>query len=95
MKLTLPVLAALGWCAIVCCAADTPLRQTVVSIAGEDFHLNGRPTYPGRVWRGHRIEGLLLNTRLVQAIFDDLNPATVQRWAYADTGKWDAARDNT
>ena len=68
-------------------------RETTVSIAGEQFRLNGRPTYEGRVWHGQRIEGLLLNSRMVQGVFDDLNPATVGRWAYPDTGKWDAARN--
>jgi len=67
--------------------------QTVVSIVGEDFWLNGHPTYPGRVWNGHRIEGLLLNTRTVQAVFDDLNPVTAKRWVYPDTGRWDAERN--
>ena len=38
---------------------NTTPRHTVVSIQGEAFHLNGRPTYEGRVWRSHRIEGLL------------------------------------
>lgn len=72
----------------------TALRgETVVSILGEDFHINGRPTYEGRTWNGHRIEGLLLNSRMVQGIFDDLNPETVKLWAYPDTGKWDAERN--
>jgi hypothetical protein len=68
-------------------------KKTRVSIVGEDFHINGSPTYAGRSWNGHRIEGLLLNSRMVQATFDDLNPETVGRWAYADTGKWDAERN--
>lgn len=72
-------------------AAEKP--KTTVSIVGEDFHINGRPTYPGRSWNGHRIEGLLLNSRMVQAVFDDLNPETVTRWAYPDTGKWDPERN--
>lgn len=55
--------------------------------------MNGQPTYPGRTWQGHRIEGLLMNTRMVQATYDDLNPETVARWAYPDTGKWDAERN--
>jgi hypothetical protein len=67
--------------------------QTSVSIQGEDFWVNGAPTCAGRTWRGHRIEGLLMNARMVQAIFDDLNPATRQRWAYPDTGHWDAERN--
>lgn len=70
-----------------------PPGKTSVSIVGTDFHINGKPTYEGRTWNGHRVEGLLLNTRLVQAIYDDLNPETVQRWAYQDTGKWDAERN--
>jgi hypothetical protein len=34
-----------------------------------------------------------MNARLVQGIFDDLNPATRDRWAYPDTGRWDADRN--
>ena len=68
-------------------------RQTTVSISGEDFHINGEPTYQGRVWNGHKIEGLLLNARMVQGVFDDLNTNTVSRWAYPDTGTWDADRN--
>lgn len=67
--------------------------NTTVTIVGEDFHLNGQPTYPGRSWRGQRIEGLLLNSRMVQATFDDRNTNTVARWAYPDTGRWDAERN--
>lgn len=74
-------------------AGSTPARRTEVSIVGSAFHLNGRPTYEGRYWRGYKIEGLLLNSRMVQGIFDDLNPETVGRWAYPDTGRWDAARN--
>ena len=74
-------------------AADKPLPKTHLTIVGGDFYINGQPTYAGRSWKGHRIEGLLLNARMVQATFDDLNPATVKRWAYADTGTWDAERN--
>ena len=82
-------------CALGChaSAAATPPQKTVVSIVGEDFHINGLPTYAGRSWNGHRIEGLLLNSRMVQATYDDLNSETARRWAYADTGKWDAERN--
>lgn len=67
---------------------------TTVSIRGDDFVINGRPTYEGRTWRGHRVEGLLMNNRVVQGTFDDLNPDTVKRWAYPDTGTWDPERNN-
>src|SRR5262249_43678775 len=63
------------------------------SIVGDAFHIDGRPTYAGRAWRGHQIEGLLMNTRMVQGIFDDLNPETSRRWAYPDTGRWSAERN--
>ena len=73
----------------------TPQRRsrTEVAIHGDQFLLNGAPTYRGRVYRGKKIEGLLLNTRMVQGIFDDRNPETRHKWAYPDTGKWDAERN--
>ncbi len=71
----------------------TAERHTTISIVGPAFHLNGQPTYADRTWQGHKIEGLLLNSRMVQATFDDLNPDTRQRWAYDDTKKWDAERN--
>jgi hypothetical protein len=39
-----------------------------------------------------RVEGLLLNCRMVQGIFDDLNPETRSLWDYPD-GLWDAERN--
>src|SRR5205809_1941563 len=68
-------------------------RLTSVNIVSNEFHINGKPTYAGRVWGGHRIQGLLLNARMVQGIFDDRNPETVKNWAYPDTGKWDPERN--
>lgn len=78
---------------IVTAIAAPPQRQTAVSIVGPAFHINGQPTYAGRTWQGHKIEGLLFNSRMVQGIFDDLNPETAKQWAYPDTGKWDAERN--
>jgi hypothetical protein len=74
-------------------ATAASVRQTEVSIRGDDFLINGQPTYAGRVWNGHRIEGLLLNSRMVQGTFDDLNPETAGKWAYPDTGRWDPERN--
>jgi len=68
-------------------------EKTIVSISGEAFHIDGTPTYKAREWHGHKIEGLLMNSRMVQGIFDDRNPDTAARWAYPDTGKWDAERN--
>jgi hypothetical protein len=68
-------------------------RRTTVAIDNDRFLINGRPTYEGRTWRGKKIEGLLMNSRMVQGIFDDLNPATRAQWAYPDTRRWDAQRN--
>lgn len=69
------------------------MGQTTISIRDDMFYINGRPTYEGRQWNGYRVEGLLFNSRMVQGIFDDDNPETVQRWAYPDTGRWDPERN--
>jgi hypothetical protein len=69
-------------------------QKTSVSIVGEQFYINNKPTYEGRQWKGKKIEGLLMNSRMVQGIFDDLNVATRDTFAYADTKKWDPERNN-
>ena len=74
-------------------AAQTTRRRTEVAIQADRFLINGRPTYPGRTYQGMKIEGLLMNNRTVQAIFDDANPETRVKWAYPDTGKWDPQRN--
>jgi len=67
--------------------------RPVVSIQGDAFHINGEPTFKGRFWKGHKIEGLLFNARLVQGIFDDENPETRKFFHYPDTGTWDPDRN--
>ncbi len=74
-------------------AGLTSKRRTAVSIDCDRFLINGEPTYKGRSFRGQKIEGLLLNSRMVQGLFDDANPETVSRWAYPDTGRWDCERN--
>ncbi|MDD4109506.1 MAG: hypothetical protein PHH93_12380 [Prolixibacteraceae bacterium] len=68
-------------------------RNTEVLIEGSQFYINGELTYKGRYWNGHKIEGLLLNSRMVQGIFDDLNQETRDMWAYPDTKVWDPDRN--
>ncbi|MCK4965489.1 hypothetical protein KAS50_00580, partial [bacterium] len=68
-------------------------RKTEVSIKGDKFYINDIPTYKGRTWNGIQIEGLLFNSRMVQGIFDDLNPETRELWAYPDTKKWEPDRN--
>lgn len=76
-----------------CNPPSPPAGQTRVSIEGEKFFLNGRPTYAGRVWVDISVEGLLPNARMVQGVFDDLNPETAGKWKYPDTGTWDPERN--
>lgn len=74
-------------------AAKAAPRRTSVSIQADQFFIDGKPAYAGRTYQGMKIEGLLMNIRVVQGIFDDLNPETRGRWAYPDTGKWDPERN--
>jgi GH35 family endo-1,4-beta-xylanase len=67
--------------------------KTKVSIVNDQFYINGRPSYQGRYWNEHKIEGLLINSRMVNGIFDDLNPTSVNNFAYPDTNEWDADRN--
>ena len=67
--------------------------NTKVSIVEDAFYINGEITYADRNYEGHKIEGLLLNSRMVQGIFDDRNPETGHLWEYPDTGNWDAERN--
>ena len=68
-------------------------RHTTVTIEGEKWLVDGRPVLAGRSYRGHSLEGVLLNSRMVQAVFDDENPITRRLWEYPDTGRWDADRN--
>ncbi|MEM7044991.1 MAG: hypothetical protein AAF543_19460 [Pseudomonadota bacterium] len=68
--------------------------KTVVSIEKDAFLIDGEPTYAGRIYNGMKIEGLLLNARLVQGVFDDRNPETRSRWDYPN-GPWDADRNTS
>ena len=70
-------------------------QNTKVSIQGDKFIINGKPTFEGRTWNGISVEGLLPNSRMVQGVFDDLNPETVSKWKYPDTGKWSDERNTT
>jgi hypothetical protein len=96
-SLVLLLLAALSAVAIAQTSARRQavptLRKTVVAVRGDDFLINGKPTLEGAGWRGHRVEGLLPNSRMVQGVFDDRNPETRVRWVYPDTKTWDAMRN--
>jgi len=67
-------------------------RATTAAIQGNAFHINGKPTYPGRVYKGSKVEGQLFTSRMVNCIIDDKNPETRGMWAWRD-GPWDAERN--
>lgn len=73
--------------------AEPAIASTTVSIDRDKFLINGRPTYEGVSYDGKPVEGLLFNSRMVQAIFDDLNPKTRGFWQYPDTKIWDPQRN--
>lgn len=67
--------------------------MTTVEIDGENWLINGKPTHEGQRYKGINVEGLLLNSRMANGIFDDENPLTHYLWRYPDTGEWDADRN--
>ncbi len=67
--------------------------KTQIDIDGARFLINGKLTYEGRKWNDQPIAGLLFNSRMVQAIFDDANPVTALHWRYPDTEVWDPDRN--
>jgi len=83
------LLACMGARAASAAAAG---RATSVSIEGNAFYINGKPSYPGRSYKGSKVEGQLLTSRMVNCIIDDGNPETRGVWAYAD-GPWDPERN--
>jgi hypothetical protein len=86
-------LATLPAAALATVDAHAAQHRTTVAIEGDRFLINGRPTYEGRSYKGMKVEGLLMNSRMIQGIFDDSNPATRPHWRYPDTGKWDPQRN--
>ncbi len=63
---------------------------TTIAIDETKFRLNGELTYAAA---DPKVRGLLFNSRMVQALFDDECPDTRCHWAYPDTGAWDADRN--
>jgi CubicO group peptidase (beta-lactamase class C family) len=53
------------------CLADAAEPRTRVAIVDNQWHINGRVTYPGAA-----AEGLLMNVRTVNATFEDANDTT-------------------
>ena len=84
MALARWLLAAASATVSVCTASSS----TVSIGPDQKWLINSLP-----VSAGSQSEGLLLNARLIQAVFDDSNASTRHIWAYPDTGKWDPDRN--
>ncbi len=67
--------------------------MTHISIDNESWLIDNQPTYPNREFHSAKIEGLLMNNRMTNAVFDDENPLTRHLWAYPDTKEWDPDRN--
>lgn len=66
------VLAVTGL--VLCCyACHFPKSKTIVSIRGDQWQVNGQP-----ILAGSPAEGLLVNARMVNAVFEDKGPAAVE-----------------
>ena len=65
------------------------MSQTHISIQGERFTINGQLTYAEIEGSRPSVQGLLMNARFIQGIFDDrAAPERFARWGYET---WDAA----
>jgi hypothetical protein len=93
MKSILGIIISIFCLATNCLSKTDHQPRTVVTIQEENFYINGEITLKGRSLGAISLEGLLPNSRMVQGIFDDLNPETRQLWKYPDTGTWDADRN--
>ena len=67
--------------------------QTNISIEDDNFLVNGIPTQLGLSFNGVSIEGLLMNSRMANAMFDDDNEFTRHLWAYPNNDRWQADRN--
>jgi hypothetical protein len=67
------------------------MSETSISIEGESFLVNGRPTYSEIPGSNPSAHGLLMNQRLIQGVFDD--KAAPSRFARLGRSEWDPERN--
>lgn len=51
------------------------MSKTKYEIRGQDFYINGKPTYSELPGGNPKAHGLLMNQRFIQGVFNDVNPA--------------------
>ena len=64
----------------------TTSARTQITAHGEHWLINGHATYYGWQYRGWDVEGLLMNSRMTNAVFDDENPVTRPLWGVSRHG---------
>ena len=69
------------------------MSKTKINILEDKWLINNELTYKDKSFKGKSIEGLLFNSRMVNAIFDDENKFTKNLWRYPDTHIWDPERN--
>ena len=75
------LLSALLTLGLLLYSCNPPLSQIksikrLFQLRMKNFWLMAQKPTKGVTWQGYPIEGLLMNSRMVQGIFDDLNPET-------------------
>ena len=65
--------------------------KTTVSVKREDFYINGEITYKDA--SNSNMPGLLLNSRMINSIFDNSATEYNYLFEYPDTGVWDPTRN--
>jgi hypothetical protein len=56
------------------------MSKTKYEIIGQDFYINGKPTYSEIPGVNPKALGLLFNSRMIQGIFNDINPANAGKY---------------
>ena len=65
--------------------------KTSISIDGTNFKINGEITYNNA--KNNDVHGLLINSRMINSIFDNSAEEYNYLFKYPDTGKWDPTRN--
>lgn len=74
LRIALLVLLAIAACSARAVGEARPAPRTRVAVVKNHWHINSQVTYPGA-----RAEGMLMNVRMVNALFEDANEKTRPR----------------
>ena len=69
----------------------TGVDKSTIIPTSDNFKINGEITYKSAKYS--EMQGLLMNSRMVNGIFDDYNQYTVHNCDYPDANAWNATRN--